>query len=87
MLRTTVRRQYILVLSTRLGHKTSFFYCQLRIYWCGTLSLVRGRVCRLQLPVSLASAVILGSESRGTVYFSLRGPGTRTWNRVAQFCR
>jgi hypothetical protein len=27
---------------------------------------MRGRVCRLQLVVALASAVILGSESRGT---------------------
>jgi hypothetical protein len=34
--------------------------------WCGALSLTRGRVCRLQLLLALASAVILGSESRGT---------------------
>jgi hypothetical protein len=36
---------------------------QLRISWCGALSLTRGRVCRLQLLLVLASAVILGSES------------------------
>jgi hypothetical protein len=39
---------------------------QLRVCWCGALSLTRGRVCRLQLLLSLASAVFLGSESRGT---------------------
>jgi hypothetical protein len=32
----------------------------------GLLSLTRGRVCRLQLLLVLASAVILGSESHGT---------------------
>jgi hypothetical protein len=32
----------------------------------GTLSLTRGWVCRLQLLLALASAVILGSESHGT---------------------
>jgi hypothetical protein len=36
---------------------------QLRVCWCGTLSLTRGRVCRLQLLLALASAVIFGSES------------------------
>jgi hypothetical protein len=30
------------------------------------LSLTRGRLCRLQLLLVLASAVILGSEARGT---------------------
>jgi hypothetical protein len=39
---------------------------QLRVYWCVGLSLTRGRVCRLKLLLVLASAVILGSESRGT---------------------
>jgi hypothetical protein len=39
---------------------------QLRVCWCGAFSLTRGRVCRLQLLLSLASAVILESESRGT---------------------
>jgi hypothetical protein len=36
---------------------------QLRVCWYGALSLTRGRVCRLQLLLVLASAVILGSES------------------------
>jgi hypothetical protein len=39
---------------------------QLRVCWCGEFSLTRGRVCRLQLLLALSSAVILGSESRGT---------------------
>jgi hypothetical protein len=39
---------------------------QLYVCWCGTLSLTRGRVCRLQLLLALTSAVILRSESCGT---------------------
>jgi hypothetical protein len=39
---------------------------QLRVCWCGTLSLTRERVCRLQLLLALASAVIFGCESHGT---------------------
>jgi hypothetical protein len=38
----------------------------LRVCWCGALSLTRERVCSLQLLLVLASAVILGSGSRGT---------------------
>jgi hypothetical protein len=36
---------------------------QLRVCWFGAPSLTRGRVCRLQLLLVLARAVILGSES------------------------
>jgi hypothetical protein len=36
-----------------------------------TLSLTRGRVYRLQLLLALASAVTLGSESRGTCVYIL----------------
>jgi hypothetical protein len=39
---------------------------QLRSCFCGAPSLTRGRVCRLQLLLVLASAVSLGSESLGT---------------------
>jgi hypothetical protein len=39
---------------------------QLRVCWRRALSLTRGWVSRLQLLLTLASAVILGSESRGT---------------------
>jgi hypothetical protein len=38
----------------------------LGVCWCGALSLTRGRVCRLQLLLALASEVIIGSESFGT---------------------
>jgi hypothetical protein len=38
----------------------------LRVCWCGALSLTRGQICRLQLLLDLVSAVILGSESRGS---------------------
>jgi hypothetical protein len=39
---------------------------QLRVCWCGAFSLTRERVCRLQFLLVLASAVILGFESRET---------------------
>jgi hypothetical protein len=39
---------------------------QFRIFLYGALSLTRGRVCRLQMLLVLASAVIFGSESRWT---------------------
>jgi hypothetical protein len=39
---------------------------QLRVCWCGALSLTRRWVCRLQLLLTLASTVIFWSESRGT---------------------
>jgi hypothetical protein len=39
---------------------------QLRVCWFGAPSLTRGRVCPLRLLLALASAVIFGSESRGT---------------------
>jgi hypothetical protein len=39
---------------------------QLQVCWRGALSLTRGRVCRIQLLLVLASVVIVGSESRVT---------------------
>jgi hypothetical protein len=36
------------------------------VCWFGALSMMRGRVCRLQLLLALTSAVILGSVSLGT---------------------
>jgi hypothetical protein len=39
---------------------------QLRVCSCGAPSLTRGRVCTFQLLLGIASAVFLGSESRGT---------------------
>jgi hypothetical protein len=48
------------------GLRPDFYYCQLRVCWCGAHFLTRGRVCYLQLLLALASAVILGSKVRGT---------------------
>jgi hypothetical protein len=39
---------------------------QLRVCWCGALSLMRGRGYRSQLLLALARTIILESESRGT---------------------
>jgi hypothetical protein len=40
---------------------------QLRACWCGALSLMRGRICHLQLLLAIASVVIFESESCGTL--------------------
>jgi hypothetical protein len=48
------------------GPVPDFCYCQFWVRWGGAPTLTRGRVCRLKLLLSLASAVICGSESRGT---------------------
>jgi hypothetical protein len=57
-----------------LGVKHPFGACdqifitvrQLQVCWCGALSLMRDRVCCLQLLLILTSEVILWSESHGT---------------------
>jgi hypothetical protein len=48
------------------GLRPDLYYCQRVTSLCGALSLMRGRVWRLQLVLALASAVIFWSESRGT---------------------
>jgi hypothetical protein len=61
--------------ATIWGLRPDFFTVrQLRVCWCGALSLMRGRVCRLQLLLVLASTVIPGSESMGlmTTFYCLR---------------
>jgi hypothetical protein len=68
MLRPTVSWPVCLGIKHPSGAYDQIFVTvrQLRVWSCGALSLTRGRVCRLQILLAFASAVILGSESRGT---------------------
>jgi hypothetical protein len=68
MLRPTISRPFCLGIKHPSGAYDQIYNTVRQLWdcWCGMLSLTRGRVCRLQLLLVHASAVLLGSESRIT---------------------
>jgi hypothetical protein len=76
-LRLSVYCQSVRLCAKLLETHKQYFFLQLNTCGCGpyvTSSLTSGCVCHLQLLLAIASAIILGSESRGTTVLVSRLP-------------
>jgi hypothetical protein len=88
MLRSRVSRSVNLVSSPIWSQRQNFITVrQLRVCWCGALSLTRGWVCHLQLLLALAILFILTSESRGLMitFYCLRLETPPTWRATSPY--
>jgi hypothetical protein len=65
-LRPTISRPVSLGVCLRRQDQVPVTITRLSVYWCGTPSLTRGRLCRLQSLLDSARAFFLGFESRWT---------------------